>query len=340
MIKKHVMIALVLLIGHIPVLAVELHEGKLGQSLIRIAQPDNWTGNVLLLAHGYRPTEADMSADFSLDGHFYKSMLERGWLIAATSYRRNGFVLDDAVQDIELLRQEVSRRYQNKGLTLVSGNSMGGGIVTMIAESGNTNYDGALALGAYLARNSPTYQAKIPLLFVSNRSELEGPTEYVSKSAKAPVVPAVWSIDRDGHVNVGHEEWLVAIDGLLEFINTGKIENGKDNTIRSAVTSKAAFTADGALTKVTGINASFGNLETEFTSEDLDAIDVKRGGSFWVSFNEKTFKVFYGTTYSDVSQGEWVAFITAEATLRIARNYESAAGALGCQIGDTIMITR
>jgi pimeloyl-ACP methyl ester carboxylesterase len=338
--RRHLLIPLVLLLFNIPVLAVELHEDKLGDSLIRIARPDNWTGDVLLLAHGYRPTEADMSAYFSLDGHFYKSMLERGWLVAATSYRRNGFILDDAVEDVEFLRQEVERRYQPKGLTLVSGNSMGGGVATMIAESGNANYDGALALGAYLAGNSPTYQAKIPLLFVSNRSELGGPTEYVSKSSRAPIVPAVWSIDRDGHVNIGHEEWLVAIDGLLEFIRTGEIENGKDNTIKSLVTSKAAFTADGALTKVTGINSSFGNLETEFTSEDLDAIDVKRGDSFWVSCNEKTYKVFYGTTYSDVPQGDWVAFITAEATLRIARNYDSAAQTLGCKVGDNIMITR
>ena len=162
----------------------------------------------------------------------------------------------------------------------------------------------------------------------------------MTKSSKAPVVPAVWSIDRDGHVNIGHEEWLVAIDGLLQFIRTGEIENGKDNTIKSAVKSKAAFTADGALTNVTSINASFGNLETEFTNEDLDALDIKRRSSFWVTFNEKTFKVFYGTTYSDVPQGDWVAFITAEATLRIARNYDSAAQALGCKVGDTIMITR
>jgi hypothetical protein len=338
--KKFLLIALVLLTGAYAAQAVEVHEGKLGDSLIRIAKPDRWTGDVLLLAHGYRPAEAALSANFSLDGHFYKSMLERGWLIAATSYRRNGFILKDAVEDIELLRQEVVRRYPGAGLTLVSGNSMGGGIVTMIAESGNTHYDGALALGAYLARNSPTYQAKIPLLFVSNRSELEGPAEYVANSFGAPVVPAVWSIDRDGHVNVGHEEWLVAVDGLLEFIRTGKIESGKDNTIRSAVKSKAAFTDDGALTKVRAISSSYGNLDTEFTSEDLDAINVKRGDSFWLSFNDKTFKVFYGTTYSDVPQGAWVAFITAEATLRIARNYDSAATTLGCQVGDTLMITR
>ena len=337
---KRLLIALALLLWSFPTLAVELHESKLGDSLIRIARPDNWTGDVLLLAHGYRPAEADMSAQFSLQGHFYKSMLERGWLIAATSYRRNGFILDDAVEDIELLRQEIKRRYQNKGLTLVSGNSMGGGIVTLIAESGNDNYDGALALGAYLARNPSAYQPKIPLLFVSNRSELEGPTEYVAKSSKAPIVPAVWSIDRDGHVNIGHEEWLVAIDGLVQFIRTGEIERGKDNTIRSAVKSKAAFTADGALTRVTSVNASFGNLETEFTSADLDAVDIKRGSSFWISFNENTFNVLYGTTYSDVPHGDWIAFITAEGTLRIARNYDSAAKTLDCKVDDIIMITR
>ncbi len=338
--RKSLLLTLMLLLCSIPAMAVELTEAKLGDSLIRIAKPDNWTGNVLILAHGYRPAEADISVNFALEGHFYKTMLDRGWLIGATSYRRNGFILDDAVEDIELLRQEIARRYQNTGLTLVSGNSMGGGIVTKIAESGNHNYDGALALGAYLGRNNSTYQAKIPLLFVSNRSELEGPADYVAKSAKAPVIPALWSIDRDGHVNISHAEWLVALDGLLAYIHTGNIENGKDNTIRSLVKSKAAFTADGALTKVASINPSFGNLQTEFTSADLDALDIKRGNYFWVSFNDKTFKVLYGTTYSDVPTGDWIAFVSAEGTLRIARNYDNANKTLGCKEGDTIMITR
>jgi hypothetical protein len=338
--RKHVLVLVILLLWHIPAMSLEVIDEKLGDSLIRIARPGNWAGNVLIFAHGYRPAEAELSADFSLQTHFYQTMLARGWLIAATSYRRNGFILHDAVEDIELLRQEIEKRYKKEGLTLISGNSMGGGIVTIIAESGDENYDGALALGAYLDQNKSTYKPGIPLLFVSNRSELEGPAEYVAKSSRAPRVPAVWSIDRDGHVNISHEEWLVGIDGLLEFINTGSIESGKDITIKQSIMSKAVFTADGAFTKVTGVDASFGNLETEFTSPDLDALDIKRGNSFWVSFNETTVKVHLGTTYSDVEKGEWIAFINANGTLRIARNYANAATTLGCKEGDTIMIAR
>lgn len=340
MIRKQLFILMLSLFWQLSALAVEVLDEKLGDALIRIAKPAEWNGNVLLLAHGYRPVEAAMSADFSLQGHFYKTMLERGWLVAATSYRRNGFLLKEASEDIEQLRQEIRFRFGGEGLTLLSGNSMGGGIVTYMAENSSADYDGALALGAYLDQNPSRFKPQIPLLFLTNRSELDGPKNYVARAAKSKTPPALWTIDRDGHVNIGHEEWLVGIDGLLAFIDSGNIETGKDITIKSLIKSKAAFTADGALTKVTTINASYGNIETEFTSEDLDALNIKTGDNFWLSLAEKTYKVKLGTTYSDVSRGQWVAFINAEGTLRIARNYDNAAETLGCKIGDNIMITR
>ena len=170
-------------------------------------------------------------------------------------------------------------------------------------------------------------------------SEVTGPREYVQKAGKASVLPALWYVARDGHVNVTHAEHEAAIRALIRYIETGRIKHSKDATIHPAVReSSAKFKDGGAYGKVTKIHPSYGNLNPEFIEADLKTLRLAPNSHFQVKFREKSFKVFLGTTYSDVPRGEWVAFLTAEGNLKIARNFANAAKALGCQSGDMIFI--
>jgi len=70
----------------------------------------------------------------------------------------------------------------------------------------------------------------------------------------------------------------------------------------------------------------------------MKRLGIKKGDNFKVSFSDKTVTALFGTTYSDVSSGEWIAFIESQGFLKIARNWEDAKGTLGCKEGDELCI--
>jgi S-adenosylmethionine hydrolase len=100
----------------------------------------------------------------------------------------------------------------------------------------------------------------------------------------------------------------------------------------------AIYDRSSASGMVIAINPEWGNVDTDFVYSDLERLGITKGVIFTVQFKDKSFKVMMASTYDDVQQGEWVAFITAEGFLRIARNVESAANLLGCKPGDRIII--
>jgi hypothetical protein len=104
--------------------------------------------------------------------------------------------------------------------------------------------------------------------------------------------------------------------------------------------SRAMHNGSSASGRVIAINFEWGNIDTEFVYPDLERLGISKGTMFTVQFEEKSFKVMMATTYDDVQNGEWVAFITPEGFLRIARNLDSAVKLLGCEPGDNILIKK
>jgi hypothetical protein len=182
------------------------------------------------------------------------------------------------------------------------------------------------------------YTPRLPLLFVSNQSEVEGPQAYIQKAAKAPSVPVFWSVARDGHVNLREIERETALRALDAYLDTGTIERDKDATIAPDHASSAEFVEGGAYTKIESISSTYGNINTEFIEGDLLQLGISAKTRFQVRYGAQIFTVLLATTYGDVPRGEWVAFLTAEGRLRIARNHENAAKTLGCKEGDKIFI--
>lgn len=90
--------------------------------------------------------------------------------------------------------------------------------------------------------------------------------------------------------------------------------------------------------KVAYIGEEYGNVDTDITPERLVDLEVEKGDTFTIGFGDKEFEVYLGDTYSDVPKGDWVAFINSMGTLRIARNFDNAAEALGVAVGDEITL--
>ena len=322
------------------------HTGTLGQSKYSIAVPDEWNGSLLLIAHGLRDETAPLTAELDVNTPFYKGLLDDGWVIASTSYRRNGPIVRDAAADVDTLRQHVAGRMGKPREVFVRGSSMGGAVAVLLAEAYPGCYDGFLAIGAALSlhdRSNPyrmTYKPSAPIVFLTNQSELGGPTVYCKEAAGAARPPALWKVARDGHCNVNDSEGRLALDGLVDYARTGSIELFRDATVAVAhKKSLAKFRNGKAYAMVVGLGESYGNLYTQFVQDDLDRLGIRQGDKFIVGMGDRSFEVLLGKDYSDVPRGRWVAFLTAEGTLKIARNFADAAKTLGCKSGDEIHIT-
>lgn len=121
-----------------------------------ISLPDNWnempSRQLLVYAHGYvNVNEPVELPDDQIDGIPLKQIINsQGWAYATTSYRSNGLVVKDAIDDILELRDIVDNYLDGTHGFLpphkiyLGGVSEGGLIGTLIMEGHPHSFDGAL----------------------------------------------------------------------------------------------------------------------------------------------------------------------------------------------------
>ncbi len=110
---------------------------------VLIAVPEDWNKKFLVVAHGLRTENLPLTADINLTKKLYKQLLDVGWMIASTSYRRNGQIFLEAVEDLDYLREYIDVKYGKPQQAFIEGSSMGGAIVTLIVEMSKNKYDAA-----------------------------------------------------------------------------------------------------------------------------------------------------------------------------------------------------
>ncbi|MBA3031231.1 MAG: hypothetical protein FP816_20785 [Desulfobacteraceae bacterium] len=321
---------------------VKLFRGELEGAKILIAEPAPWNKKLLILAHEYREPDTALTADFDTNSRFYKTLLNEGWMIGSTSYRKNGIAYKEGLEDVGLLRKYIIKTYGAPDKIFIRGASMGGAIAITLCEKHSAEYAGALIIDPAI-REELGFSLKpmIPILFLSNQKEADAVKGYAADLKMDAVKPAHWVVKRDGHLNVNAEEELAAFKALVEYAG------GKDIAMEQSLLiipkdkpSLAVFADGGAYTKITRVHPKYGNLDTEFTPGDAAGIGLEKGKPFTVIFAEKKYKVLLGTSFGDVSKGEWIAFFQQDGLLKIARNFESAAALLGCKDGDILLITK
>src|SRR3984957_11053322 len=115
--------------------AVKVDVGQISGANFAVANPPGqWNHRVLMLAHGYRPESAPLVADLHPERASLKAALDEGWIVATTSYRRNGLIGGDAIADLDALRAYIASAYGEPERVILEGESMGGLIVTIMAE--------------------------------------------------------------------------------------------------------------------------------------------------------------------------------------------------------------
>ena len=326
---------------------VEVAKGEIKGAKFVIAVPRKWNKRLLIIAHGYRPVSVPLFAEFPLEKSAYAKLLANGWMVACTSYRSNGLVYNEGVEDILNLNQYIEKKYGKPKQAFIQGISMGAVIGTMIAENHAEDFSGILAMAFPLRDEKKhytlTYRPKIPVLFFSNQNEIADPRSYAARVEKgsASISPVVWYVSRDGHVNISDTEEYAALEGLFTLVETGKIEKDKDAILPPPVReSSALFKDGGAYAVIKYIHPAYGNMHIDFIEKDLKKLGIQKRTSFKLTFKNKQFKVFWGDAYGEVPKGEWIAFVTANGILEIARNFENAGKTLGCKVNDKIYIKR
>ncbi|MEE8525414.1 MAG: SAM hydroxide adenosyltransferase [Thermoanaerobaculia bacterium] len=326
-----------------------LETGEIDGALFQLAVPSSWNGKLLLHAHGYRLAEEPLRAELDLGDEAYRHFLSAGWMLAITSYRRNGVIVGDGIRDLENLWDHVAATHARPRTTILEGFSMGGLIVTLIAEDliaeeEPERFSGAVAAGAALTNprlpSELTYAPRIPLLFLTNRSEIFGPRDYLAKAAASNPVPVLWEVGRDGHVNVNHVERRTAIEAVARWIESGRVERNFDPTHEITQESTATVGEGRAAGFVRRITRSYGNVFSSFGPADLEALGIHKGDTFHVVTTAGTFTFTYGTTFSDVPRGKPIAFPTADGEVLFAVNYGNAAAALKVDEGDPLTVVK
>jgi pimeloyl-ACP methyl ester carboxylesterase len=336
---------------------VKVDVGQISGANFAIANPPGpWNHRVLMLAHGYRPESAPLVADLHPERASLKAVLDEGWIVATTSYRRNGLIVGDAIADLDALRAYITASYGEPGRVILEGESMGGLIVTIMAEREVGPYDGAVVFDATLYAKEPSMQTglsllpRIPLLFLSTQRETAETKSYLTAlvARPAPVIqPVLFLIQREGHTNINQAEHLEAFRALNAWIDGGRdaLPQPKDQaryfdaTVPPDPGPSTAIPLPGGKgfgTAVAEVDRVYGNVLLEAQAQDFAAAGIPPMTFCIVHAGSKDYRALYGRTYSDVKEKEWIAFPDADGRTVLSRFFGDAAGTAGLHIGDTV----
>jgi hypothetical protein len=108
----------------------------------RVEVPDNWNGDLVIWAHGFRGDNPELT----VDNHPLRALLiAKGYAWAASSYSRNGYDVTTGVQDSHALAQRFRGLVGKPNRVYLTGGSMGGHIIAVAIEQYPKAFDGALS---------------------------------------------------------------------------------------------------------------------------------------------------------------------------------------------------
>ena len=107
----------------------------------RIEVPDNWNGDLVVWAHGFRGTGLELTVD---NHPLREFLIDNGYAWAASSYSRNDYDVTTGVQDTHALVKRFNGLVGKPDKVYITGESMGGHITAVSIEQYGNTYDAAL----------------------------------------------------------------------------------------------------------------------------------------------------------------------------------------------------
>lgn len=116
----------------------------------RIEVPDNWNGDLVLYAHGFRGTGLELTVS---NPRIRAFLIAHGYAWAASSYSKNGYDVKQGVKDTHALGELFNGLVGHPRRTYISGHSMGGHITGVAIEQYPGAYAGALPMCGVMGDN-------------------------------------------------------------------------------------------------------------------------------------------------------------------------------------------
>jgi pimeloyl-ACP methyl ester carboxylesterase len=107
--------------------------------------PGNWNGKVLLYSHGYRPPSTGNAAQ-NAPRAGADLLLRSGFALAGSSYRSQGWALDEAPDDQLAALDAFEKQFGKPRRVIAWGDSMGGLTTIALVENHAERIDGALPM--------------------------------------------------------------------------------------------------------------------------------------------------------------------------------------------------
>lgn len=107
----------------------------------RIEVPQDWNGDLVVWAHGFRGTGLELTVD---NGPIREYLIDNGFAWAASSYSRNNYDVSTGVQDTHAITKRFNGLVAKPDNVYLVGASMGGHITGVAIEQYPNTYDGAM----------------------------------------------------------------------------------------------------------------------------------------------------------------------------------------------------
>lgn len=127
-------------------LETESRTGEIGPGAqYALYRPANWNGRLILYAHGYVDPAAPVALPSTANVTGLRdALLARGYGFAYSSYSENGFDVKDGAQRTRQLRGLFADAFGTPIHTYITGQSLGGAVALMLAETNPGLFDGAM----------------------------------------------------------------------------------------------------------------------------------------------------------------------------------------------------
>jgi hypothetical protein len=124
--------------------------GVHGGAGYRIEVPENWNGELVLYAHGFRGSGLELTVS---NPPIRAYLIEHGFAWAASSYATNGYDVTQGVKDTHDLGTRFNGLVANPSRVYFTGTSMGGHITGVAIEQYPNAYDGAMPMCGVMGDN-------------------------------------------------------------------------------------------------------------------------------------------------------------------------------------------
>lgn len=134
-----------------------------------IAMPAQWNRKLVVHAHGGPRTGDPEAADPLEDLDRFSVMVRQGYAWVGSTYRRGGYGVRMAAEDVDESRRIFWARFGKPDRTILHGQSWGGNVAAKAAElyaldaDGGANYDGVLLTNGVLMGGTAAYQFRADL---------------------------------------------------------------------------------------------------------------------------------------------------------------------------------